>query len=57
MSVELVQCMSQLVNLVMLMKIFTHVKFAENKVDCERTFLFLLSLYKTQEIKFTALGL
>jgi hypothetical protein len=30
MSVELVQCMSQLLNL-MFIQIFTHVKFAENK--------------------------
>ena len=31
MSVELVQFMSQLLNLVMFIQIFTHVKFAENK--------------------------
>jgi hypothetical protein len=31
MSVELVQCMSQLLNLVMFIQIFTHVTFAENK--------------------------
>ena len=31
MSVELVQFMSQLLNLVMFIHIFTHVKFAENK--------------------------
>ena len=45
MSVELVQFMSQLLNLVMFIQILTHVKFAEYKaVDNERTFLFLLSL-------------
>lgn len=40
MSVELVQFMSQLLNLVMFIKIFTHVKYAENK-HSERMFLFL----------------
>jgi hypothetical protein len=33
MSVELVQLMSQLLNLVMFIQIFTHVKFAENKTQ------------------------
>ena len=46
MSVELVQFMSQVLNLVMFIQIFTHVKFAEkNAIDSERTFLFLLRLY------------
>ena len=45
MSVEHVQFMSQLLNLVMFIQIFTHVKFAEiNAVDSERTFLFLVRL-------------
>jgi hypothetical protein len=40
MSVELVQFMSQLLNLVTFIQIFTRVKFAVNKltVDSERTF-------------------
>ena len=44
MSVELVQFMSQLLNLVFI-HIFTHVKLLKiNAVDSERMFLFLLSL-------------
>ena len=44
MSVELVQFMSQLLNL-MFIQIFKHVKIAEKAVDSERTFLFLLRRY------------
>ena len=46
MSVELVQFMSQLLNLVIFIHIFTHVKFAGKKtVDSMRKLLLVLSLY------------
>ena len=49
MSVELVQFVSQLLNLVMFIQIFTHVKLLKiNPADSERTFIFLLTLHSWQ---------
>ena len=45
MSVELVQFMSQLLNLVMFIQIFMLSLLKINAVDSERTFLFLLRLH------------